>query len=75
MNKAAFIRVFSMSDVFRDFALRGVSSLLEQVNQQVRQRAVETLGTQYSLNTPLGELALRHPVVCAADTPLRGPWG
>ncbi|RII80338.1 MULTISPECIES: DUF294 nucleotidyltransferase-like domain-containing protein [Pseudomonas] len=71
LNKAAFIRVFSMSEVFRDFALRGVSSLLDQVNQQVRQRAVETLGTQYSLNTPLGELAMRHPVVCSADTPLR----
>ena len=71
LNKAAFIRVFSMSEVFRDFALRGVSSLLDQVNQQVRQRAVETLGTQYSLNTPLGELAMRHPVVCSADMPLR----
>ncbi|AXM97660.1 putative nucleotidyltransferase substrate binding domain-containing protein [Pseudomonas plecoglossicida] len=71
LNKAAFIRLFSMSDVFRDFALRGVSSLLDQINQQVRQRAVETLGTQYSLNTPLGELAMRHPVACAPDTPLR----
>lgn len=71
LDKAAFIRVFSMSEVFRDYALRGVSSLLDQVNQQVRQRAVETLGTQYSLNTPLGELALRHPVVCSPDTPLR----
>lgn len=71
LNKAAFIRVFSLSDVFRDFALRGVSSLLDQVNQQVRQRAVHTLGTQYSLNTPLGELAMRHPVVCPPDMPLR----
>ncbi|MGE7992055.1 DUF294 nucleotidyltransferase-like domain-containing protein [Pseudomonas sp. NPDC089554] len=71
LNKAAFIRVFSLSAVFRDFALRGVSSLLDQVNQQVRQRAVETLGTQYSLNTPLGELAMRHPVTCTPDTPLR----
>ncbi|WP_349976593.1 putative nucleotidyltransferase substrate binding domain-containing protein [Pseudomonas sp. WHRI 8519] len=71
LNKAAFIRVFSLSDVFRDFALRGVSSLLDQVNQQVRQQAVETLGTQYSLNTPLGELAMRHPVVCTPNTPLR----
>ncbi|UBM25708.1 DUF294 nucleotidyltransferase-like domain-containing protein [Pseudomonas sp. p1(2021b)] len=71
LNKSAFIRVFSLSEPFRDFALRGVSSLLDQVNQQVRQRAVETLGTQYSLNTPLGELAMRHPVVCAPQTPLR----
>ncbi len=71
LNKTAFIHVFSLSEAFRDFALRGVSSLLDQVNQQVRQRAVETLGTQYSLNTPLGELAMRHPVVCSPDTPLR----
>jgi CBS domain-containing protein len=32
---------------------------------------VETLGTQYSLNTRLGELAMRHPVTCSPDTPLR----
>ncbi|PSS53843.1 DUF294 nucleotidyltransferase-like domain-containing protein [Pseudomonas sp. BBP2017] len=71
LNKAAFIRLFALSDVFRDFALRGVSSLLDQVNQQVQRQAVETLGTQYSLNTRLGELAMRHPVVCERHTPLR----
>ncbi|TDF82915.1 DUF294 nucleotidyltransferase-like domain-containing protein [Pseudomonas sp. H9] len=71
LNKAAFIRLFALSEVFRDFALRGVSSLLDQVNQQVQRRAVETLGTQYSLNTRLGELAMRHPVVCDQHTPLR----
>ncbi len=71
LNKMAFIKLFALSSVFRDFALRGVSSLLDQVNQQVQQRAVETLGTQYSLNTRLGELAMRHPVTCTPDTPLR----
>ena len=71
LNKAAFIRMFALSEVFRDFALRGVSSLLDQVNQQVQRRAVETLGNQYSLNTRLGELAMRHPVTCAPDTPVR----
>jgi CBS domain-containing protein len=71
LNKMAFIKLFALSSIFRDFALRGVSSLLDQVNQQVQQRAVETLGTQYSLNTRLGELAMRHPVTCSPDTPLR----
>ncbi len=71
LNKAAFIRLFALSEVFRDFALRGVSSLLDQVNQQVQRRAVETLGTQYSLNTRLGELAMRHPVTCESKTPVR----
>lgn len=71
LNKPAFIKLFALSSVFRDFALRGVSSLLDQVNQQVQQKAVETLGTQYSLNTRLGELAMRHPVTCSPLTPLR----
>lgn len=71
LNKPAFIRLFSLSDTFRNFALRCVSSLLDQVNQQVQQKAVETLGTQYSLNTRLGELAMRHPVTCTPQTPLR----
>ena len=71
LNKLAFIKLFAISSTFRDFALRGVSSLLDQVNQQVQQKAVETLGTQYSLNTRLGELAMRHPVTCSPETPLR----
>jgi CBS domain-containing protein len=71
LNKPAFIKLFALSGSFRDFALRGVSSLLDQVNQQVQQKAVETLGTQYSLNTRLGDLAMRHPVTCSPDTPLR----
>lgn len=71
LNKAAFIKVFALSEEFRDFALRGVSSLLDKVNRQVQQKAVETLGTQYSLNTRLGELAMRHPVTCSPQTALR----
>jgi CBS domain-containing protein len=71
LSKPAFIKLFSLSNPFRDFALRGVSSLLDQVNQQVQLRAVETLGAQYSLDTRLGELAMRQPISCAPDTPLR----
>ena len=71
LHKAAFIRLFAMSEAFRDFALRGVSSLLDQINRQVRRQAAETLGTQYSLDTRLGDLAMRHPVTCNPETPLR----
>lgn len=71
LPKAAFTQVFALSAAFRDFALRGVSSLLDQVNRAVQRQAVETLGSQYSLNTRLADLAVRHPVVCSADTPLR----
>lgn len=71
LAKHAFVKLFAVSNPLRDFALRGVSSLLDQVNQQVQLRAVETLGAQYSLDTRLGELAMRQPIGCAPDTPLR----
>ncbi|MDD0845250.1 putative nucleotidyltransferase substrate binding domain-containing protein [Pseudomonas sp. Gutcm_11s] len=71
LAKDAFVRLFAQSAPFRDFALRGVSSLLDQVNQQVQLRAAENLGAQYSLDTPLRELALQQPVACDAGTPLR----
>ena len=71
LARHAFIKLFAVSNPLRDFALRGVSSLLDQVNQQVQLRAVETLGAQYSLDTRLGELAMRQPIGCAPDTPLR----
>jgi CBS domain-containing protein len=71
LAKDAFVRLFAQSAPFRDFALRGVSSLLDQVNQQVQLRAAENLGAQYSLDTSLRELAPQQPVACSADTPLR----
>lgn len=71
LNKPAFIKLFALSNPLRDFALRGVSSLLDQVNQQVQMRAVETLGAQYSLDTRLGELSMRMPISCAPAMPLR----
>ncbi|WP_339525539.1 putative nucleotidyltransferase substrate binding domain-containing protein [Pseudomonas sp. EA_35y_Pfl2_R111] len=71
LNKPAFIKLFALSNPLRDFSLRGISSLLDQVNQQVQMRAVEALGAQYSLDTRLGQLAMRNPVSCAPAMPLR----
>jgi len=71
LPKEAFIHLFAMSAPFRDFALRGVSSLLDQVNRQVRRQAAETLGSQYSLDTRLGDLAMRHPITCEASLPVK----
>ncbi|WP_120994790.1 putative nucleotidyltransferase substrate binding domain-containing protein [Stutzerimonas urumqiensis] len=70
LDKTAFVRLFAISGPLRDFALRGVSSLLDQVNQQVQLRAVESLGAQYSLNTRLDALALQRPVHCARELPV-----
>ncbi len=70
-----FVTVFTQRDVFRDFCLRGVSSLLDQVNRKIQTKAVETLGNQHSLDQPLAELAVRNPIVCPPDMPLQKAIG
>lgn len=70
LDKAAFVKIFTKSNPFRDFSLRGISSLLDQANQQVQSRAAETLGSQLSLETKLAELLMREPVTCQGDLPL-----
>lgn len=70
LNKPAFAKLVSISGEFREFAMRGVSSLLDQVNQQAQLRAVESLGENYSLETRIGELAIHEPVCCPPDMPL-----
>ncbi|GGK04577.1 DUF294 nucleotidyltransferase-like domain-containing protein [Pseudomonas matsuisoli] len=71
LSKDAFVQLMARSTPFRDFALRGVSSLLDLVNQQAQRRAVETLGAGHSLDMPLRGLAMRKPVSCLPATPLR----
>src|SRR5690606_3046582 len=71
LPREIFVELFSNSAPFRDFALRGVSSLLDKVNQRVQLRAVESLGEDYSLDTRLDELSHREPVSCHPDMPLQ----
>ena len=70
-DRATFAKMLAESDPFRDFAMRGVSSLLQMVNQQVQLKAAETLGAQYSLDTRLSELCGRAPVTCRSGISLR----
>lgn len=71
LTKEAFVRLMQRSEAFRDFCVRGISSLLEQVNMQVQNRAAESIGSQISMDTPLSQLSsLRDPVTCTASTPL-----
>jgi len=67
----AFIVLLSESDPFRDFCIRGVSSLLEQVNQNIQSKAMVSIGSGSSLDTPLERYALRNPIVCSPDLPVR----
>lgn len=71
LDKSSFSKLIALSPQLREFAIRGVSSLLDQVNLQVQRRAVESLGEQYSLETRLADLALHNPVSCQPSMPLR----
>jgi len=71
LDKPAFVHLFARSAPLRDFALRGVSSLLDEVNRQVRLDASQSLGSSHSLDTRLDELALQAPVCCAPALPVR----
>lgn len=67
----AFVHLFSESEPFRDFCIRGVSSLLDQVNQRIQSGAMASIGSNRSLDTPLERYALRNPIVCTPDLPVR----
>lgn len=71
IEQDAFITLFSESESFRDFCLRGVSSLLDQVNQRIQSGAMASMGSSISLSTPLERYALRNPIVCSPDLPVR----
>ena len=70
LDKASFVKLFGKCEAFRDFSVRGISSLLDHANQQVQSRAAETLGSQYSMETRLSELAMRQPITCEGHLPL-----
>ncbi|WP_165854819.1 putative nucleotidyltransferase substrate binding domain-containing protein [Marinobacter sp. JSM 1782161] len=71
LDHDAFVTLFSQSDPFRDFCLRGVSSLLDQVNQRIQSGAMASISPTHSLDTPLERYALRNPIVCSPDSPVR----
>lgn len=71
LDHGSFVTLFADSDTFRDFCLRGVSSLLDQVNQRIQSGAMASIGHGSSLDTPLERYALRNPIVCSPDTPIR----
>lgn len=70
LDAAEFFQILRLSEPLRAFSLSGVSSLLEQLHNQVQAQAIAALGADYSLNMRLQDLLARAPVTCAPDTPL-----
>ncbi len=60
LMRADFIKVFTESETFRDYCLRGVSSLLDQVNRQVRKQALQNVGEAANLDLPLSRYTQRQ---------------
>ncbi len=71
LEAAAFADLFTRSEPFRDFCMRGISSLLDKVNQQIKVNAAQRIGAGYSLDTTLRELLRRDPVTCSPETSIR----
>ncbi len=71
MDRSAFDELRGRSAVFSEFCTSRLSSLLEQVHQQVQAQAIRDLGGDTSLNVPLGQKSLREPLTCPPDTPIR----
>lgn len=69
--KPVFVELFTRSGPFRDYCLRGISSLLDIVNRQIQTQAQTSLNDHFSLDTPLITLSQRKPVMCAPGTPIR----
>lgn len=70
LEKSAFVELVKQCTVFREFCVRGISSLLDQATQQVQLKAVESLGAQHTMEATLAELTLRSPISCTPDFPL-----
>lgn len=70
LGHSDFVKLFAESDEFRDFCLRGVSSLLDKVNQHIQLNARTAIGSSHSLDAPLAQFALRNPIVCSPDVPI-----
>jgi CBS domain-containing protein len=70
-DKQFFVTIFARSVPFRDFCLRGISTLLDQVNRHIKTQAQMSLSDQFSLDTELQGLSSRKPVTCTPETPAR----
>lgn len=66
--KTAFDQVFQQSKVFREFCVRGVSMLLDQVHKDMQNNAASSLGQNQLLSTPLQQLISRQVICCSPTT-------
>ncbi len=69
--KVVFVTLFQQSEPLRAYALRGVSQLLDNYQQQMRQHARENVEADYSLDMTVRELLSRPPVMGHAALSIR----
>ncbi|MEX0374493.1 putative nucleotidyltransferase substrate binding domain-containing protein [Spiribacter pallidus] len=67
LPRPAFEHLLGESPAFRDYCMRGVSSLLDQVQRDIQQHAAGNLGGDSSLETALRGLMQSDPLTCAPE--------
>jgi len=71
LPRKAFEHLLGDSPIFRDYCLRGVSSLLDQVQRDIQHHAAGHLGGDLSLETPLKDLVRGKALTCEPETSIR----
>ena len=71
LSATHFVKLLRASQPLRSFAISGISSLFEELQQQVQARASAHLGADYSIHDSLASLILRQPISCPPEQPLQ----
>ncbi|MEI6412834.1 MAG: DUF294 nucleotidyltransferase-like domain-containing protein [Pseudomonadota bacterium] len=67
LAKADFESLLEQSPEFKDFCVRRLANLLDQIQKDIQAQYAEL----QSMNSSLGHLIPRQPVTCSPDTPIR----
>lgn len=70
LSATDFVKLLRVSEPLRSFAISGISSLFEELQQQVQARASAQLGADYSIHDSLDSLIIRKPIHCSPEQPL-----
>lgn len=71
LSASDFVKLLRVSEPLRSFAISGLSSLFEELQQQARARASAHLGADYSIHDSLASLIVRKPISCTSEQPLQ----
>ena len=71
LSATDFVKLLRASEPLRTYAIGGISTLFDELQQQAQARASAHLGADYSIHDSLASLIVRKPISCSAELPLQ----